>query len=216
MFRLFVNSGFTLPFPPPFIFSLCLFWHWKREGDSVLIRAASSLMEGELSIAARAQCRRVQAREAEIFGRLTTSVVCRGIWGRELGGHVIIGGYIFAKTALGIQETLLSLSQRIFCQSKCLKFFFSEPPRAVSCRHGNYILPFLPCHFSVPMPWKTSFSRAYLHPLSGFLCHNFFFFLPQFCAQDCVFRSNIYSAFPSLFNIFGNLQSMIWIAGCIN
>lgn len=108
-----------------------------------------------------------------------------------------------------------SLSRRIFCQSKCLKFFFSEPPRAVSCRHGNYILPFLPCHFSVPMPWKTSVSHAYLHPLSGFLCLNFFF-LPQFCAQDCVFCSNIYSAFPSLFNIFGNLQSMIWIAGCIN
>lgn len=56
----------------------------------MLIRAASSPIGGGLSVAARAQCRRVQAREAEIFGRLTTSVVRRGIEGESLVGMLLL------------------------------------------------------------------------------------------------------------------------------
>lgn len=51
---------------------------------------------------------------AEIFGRFTTSVVCRGIEGESWVWHVIGRRYIFATVNRTGRTEDLSLSRRIF------------------------------------------------------------------------------------------------------
>lgn len=195
MFRLFVNSGFTLSFPPPFNFNYAFFDIERGRGDSVLIRAASSLMEGELSIAAQAQCRWVQAREAEIFGRLTTSVVCRGIWGRELGGHVIIGGYIFAKDRTGHTRDLTLSLGAFFVSPSALSFFSRNLPGPSPAVTGIIFCRFFRVIFQCPCHGRlVSLVHTSTPSLASFAL--IFFFYPSFVPKIVCFAATYTLPFP--------------------
>lgn len=132
-------------------------------------------------------------------------------WGRELG----VACYredIFLRwwTARHVQKTSLSLGA--FFQSKCLKFLFSRSLPGPSTAPTGIVSHFLSV---ITCPCRKNKSSSHVCSL---FCACLFFVSPtpsSFCAQNCS-ASRVYSAFPSLSDIFGNLKSMIWIAGCIN
>lgn len=155
------------------------------------------------------QCRHA-AREAEIFGRFTTSVVCRGIEGESLVWHVIGRIYFCDGEPHGTYRRPLSLSAHFFSPS-ALSFCFlgASPGRLLLPREFSHFLSVITC------PCRESKSSSHVCSL---FCACLFFVSPtpsSFRAQNCS-ASRVYSAFPSLSDIFGNLKSMIWIAGCIN
>lgn len=131
-------------------------------------------------------------------------------WGRELGVACYREDiFLLRWSARHVRKTSLSLGA--FFQSKCLKFLFSRSLPGPSAAPTG-IVSFLECHY-MPMSWSK---RSLSHVCSPFsACFYFVSPLSSFCAQNCS-ASRVYSAFPSLSDIFGNLKSMIWIAGCIN
>lgn len=144
MFRLFVNSRFSFSLPPPplFFFSWSLLWHWKREG-------CSSPIGAELSVAA--QHGRAQARESEIFGRLTTSVACRGIEGERAWWACYYWRIYFCDDRTGrTRDLTLSLSA-FFVSPSALSFFLGASLGRLLPSRGLYSAVIFrviqcPCH----------------------------------------------------------------------
>lgn len=117
----FVHSGFfLLLFPPSF--------SERGEGVQRLGQCARWSKGVSASATAPVQCRRA-AREAEIFRRLTTFVVCKGAERESLAACYIED--IFLRWLHWAYKR--SLSQHIFFVSPSALSFFSEPPQAVSC-----------------------------------------------------------------------------------
>lgn len=89
------------------------------------------------------------ARGAEIFGRFTTSVVCRGIEGESLVWHVIGRIYFCGGEAHGTYGRPLSLSAHFFSPS-ALSFCFlgASPGRLLLPRELSHFLSVItcPCH----------------------------------------------------------------------
>lgn len=155
-----------------------------------------------------AQHGRAQARESEIFGRLTTSVACRGIEGERAWWACYYWRIYFCDDRTGrTRDLTLSLSA-FFVSPSALSFFLGASLGRLLPSRGLYFAVIFrviqcPCHGPPSLP------------LSKFICIDYLS-SPILCPRLCMFCSSTYSAFPSLFNIFGNLQSMIWTAGCIN
>lgn len=159
----FVYIYMRICFPP----SCDIEWKGSREGDD--FRGATNTPQrfgkwARDANARRGQCGR-DARGAEIFGRFTTSVVCRGIEGESLVWHVIGRIYFCGGEAHGKYGRPLSLSAHFFSPSALSFCFLGASP-------GRLLLPqefsFLECHY-MPMSWSKRWLSHVCSPFSACL-----------------------------------------------
>lgn len=150
----------------------------------MLIRAVGSPLGAELSVATQAQVG--TGKGVRDFWALNYFCCLQRDRGRESLVGMLLLEDIFLRWQHWAYKRPHSLSQRIFCQSKCLKFFSRNlpgPPPAVTgvifCCFFRVIIQ-RPCHGRLVSLVHTS-STAPSPTLFASII-----FLPQFSAQDCV------------------------------